>query len=76
MIILDSNQLRQAALPDGSLLTLLRKLSEANGHTLAIPQMVLDEHRANKSTIVTLSNQDNSPAARYLPICMLARSLA
>ena len=44
MIILDSNQLRQAAPPDGPLLTLLRKLSDANGHTLAIPQMVLDEH--------------------------------
>jgi hypothetical protein len=44
MIILDSNQLRHAAPPDGPLLALLRKLSEANGHTLAVPRMVPDEH--------------------------------
>jgi hypothetical protein len=43
MIVLDSNQLRQAAPPGGPLLSLLRKVGEANGHVLAIPQMVLDE---------------------------------
>lgn len=44
MIVLDSNQLRQAAPPDGALLALLRKLSDASDHVLAISQMVLDEH--------------------------------
>jgi hypothetical protein len=44
MIVLDSNQLRQAAPPDGALLSLLRKLGESSGHVLAIPQMVLDEY--------------------------------
>jgi hypothetical protein len=44
MIVLDSNQLRRAAPPDGSLLSLVRKLGGDSGHVLAIPQMVLDEY--------------------------------
>lgn len=44
MIVLDSNQLRQAAPPDGALRARPCKLGEANDHILAIPQMVLDEH--------------------------------
>jgi hypothetical protein len=44
VIVLDSNQLRQAAPPDGPLLSLVRKLSDDSGHVLAIPQMVLDEY--------------------------------
>ena len=47
MIILDSNQLRQAAPPDGAVLGLLRKLAEPKGHALAIPEMVKIEHLAH-----------------------------
>ena len=38
MIVLDTNQLREASLPDGALLALLVKLAELRGDRLALPR--------------------------------------
>jgi PIN domain len=63
VIILDSNQLLQAAPPDGALLGLLSKLAELTGHELALPQMVLDEHLARHGHSV---QQDLTLAAKTI----------
>ncbi|WP_333746269.1 PIN domain-containing protein [Streptomyces sp. IBSBF 2950] len=47
MIVLDTNQLRHAAFPHGTVLGMLRKIAALGGHTLALPEMVVVEHVAH-----------------------------
>ncbi|MDH6499579.1 PIN domain-containing protein [Streptomyces sp. SAI-149] len=47
MIVLDTNQLRHAAFPQGAVLGMLRKIAEISGQTLALPEMVVIEHVAH-----------------------------
>jgi len=44
MIVLDTNELRHARPPDGPLLAMLQTLAKQTGHTLALPEIVLEEH--------------------------------
>lgn len=46
MIVLDTNQLREASPPDGALLALLVKLAELRGDRLALPEIVEEEYLA------------------------------
>jgi len=47
VIVLDTNQLRHAAFPQGAVLGMLRKIAEISEQTLALPQMVVVEHVAH-----------------------------
>lgn len=64
MIILDTNQLRQAAPPHGAVLGMLQKLAGISGHELALPQMVLDEFNARYEHVVQTAIDDLQRAAR------------
>lgn len=44
MIVLDTNELQHARPPDGPLLAMLQTLAKQTGHTLALPEIVLEEH--------------------------------
>jgi hypothetical protein len=47
VIVLDTNQLKKAQPPDGPVLAMLQNLAKQTAHSLAIPEMVLEEDIAH-----------------------------
>ena len=75
MIILDTNQLDSLAPPDGPVIAMLQTLAKQTGHSLGLPELVLDEHLAHYRRDVHLANarritgtRELRRLVRYLPV--------